>query len=129
MWINSWNFKICEAANKMSSKLQSSFNSQKRKLQSLIYSSYVDNKEHIYNKLSVLLSFKIIFHLICIYQNLLNSWMGAKKYLLLKVCHTYPAMMKLGTVIPYLKKIQKIYKPCDTPFEFCWHQHLFTRIH
>ena len=22
-----------------------------------------------------------------------------------KTCHTYPAMMKLGTVIPYLKKI------------------------
>ena len=26
-----------------------------------------------------------------------------------KICHTYPTMMELGTVIPYLKKIQKIY--------------------
>ena len=24
-----------------------------------------------------------------------------------KICHTYPTTMKLGTVIPYLKKIQK----------------------
>ena len=24
-----------------------------------------------------------------------------------KVCRTYPTMMKLGTVTPYLKKIQK----------------------
>ena len=32
-----------------------------------------------------------------------------------RVCHTYPTMMKLGTVIPYLKKIQKIYESRDTP--------------
>ena len=32
---------------------------------------------------------------------------------------THPTMMKLGTVIPYLKEIQKIYKSRDTPFEFC----------
>ena len=25
-----------------------------------------------------------------------------------KMCHTYPTMMKLGTVIPYLRKIKKI---------------------
>ena len=24
-----------------------------------------------------------------------------------KICHTYPTIMKLGTLIPYLKKIQK----------------------
>ena len=38
-----------------------------------------------------------------------------------KVCHTYPTMMKLATVTPYLKKIQKIYKSRDPPLEFCWH--------
>ena len=27
-----------------------------------------------------------------------------------KICHTYPKMMRLGTVLPYLKKIQKIYE-------------------
>ena len=40
---------------------------------------------------------------------------------------TYPTTMKLGTVMPYLKKTQKIYESRDTPPEFCWHQHLFTR--
>ena len=26
-----------------------------------------------------------------------------------KICHTYPTMMKLRTVIPYLKNIQKLF--------------------
>ena len=33
-----------------------------------------------------------------------------KAFPLLKICHRYPTMMKLGAVIPYLKKIQKICK-------------------
>ena len=37
-----------------------------------------------------------------------HGW-GAKKAPLPKICHTYPAIMKLGTVIPYLKKTQKKY--------------------
>ena len=44
---------------------------------------------------------------------------GAKRPPFLKICHTYPTMMKLGTVTPYLKKIQKIYESRDTPLEFC----------
>ena len=36
-----------------------------------------------------------------------------------KICHTYPTMIKLGTVIPYLKKIQKLYESRDTSLEFC----------
>ena len=35
---------------------------------------------------------------------------GGRKAPVPKICHTYPTMMKLGTVITYLKKIQKIYK-------------------
>ena len=35
---------------------------------------------------------------------------GSKRPALPKICHTYPTMMKLGTVIPYLKKSQKIFK-------------------
>ena len=35
---------------------------------------------------------------------LTNGW---PKGPLSKICHTYPTMMKLGTIIPYLKKIQK----------------------
>ena len=51
---------------------------------------------------------------------------GAKSPPLPKVCHTYPLMIKLGTAIPYPKKIQKMYQSRDTPPEFCWHQHFFT---
>ena len=43
----------------------------------------------------------------------------AKRPPLSKISHTYPTMMKLGTVIPYLKKIQKIYESRDTPPGFC----------
>ena len=38
---------------------------------------------------------------------------GAKRPPLPEICHTYPTMMKLGTVIPYPKKIQKIYESRD----------------
>ena len=48
-----------------------------------------------------------------------HGWWGDKKAPLPKICHTYPTMMKLGTVIPYLKKIQKIYDSRDTPPNFC----------
>ena len=43
-----------------------------------------------------------------------------------KIFHSYPTMMKqLGTVIPQLKKIQKIYESRDTSPDICWHQHFF----
>ena len=42
---------------------------------------------------------------------------GDKKAPLSKICQTYPTMMKPGTVIPYLKKIQKIYESRDTPLD------------
>ena len=45
--------------------------------------------------------------------------LGWQKAPILKICHINPTMMKLGTVVPYLKKIQKIYKPPDAPLEFC----------
>ena len=35
--------------------------------------------------------------------------------------------MKPGTVIPYLRKIQKIHKSRDMSLELCWDQHFFTR--
>ena len=37
------------------------------------------------------------------------GWWWPKTSPLPKTCHTYPAMIKLGTVIPYLKKIPKTY--------------------
>ena len=44
---------------------------------------------------------------------------GGKKSPLPKICHTYPTKMKLSTIIPYLKKTQKIYKSRSTPLGFC----------
>ena len=38
-----------------------------------------------------------------------HGWRGRKGPLFPKICHTYPAMMKRGTVIYYLKKTQNIY--------------------
>ena len=43
-----------------------------------------------------------------------------------KISHTYPTMMKVGTVIPYLKKTQKIFGSRDTSPDFCWNQHFFA---
>ena len=43
---------------------------------------------------------------------------GDQKGPLLKICLAYPTMMRLDTVIPYPKEIQKIYKSLDTPIEF-----------
>ena len=43
--------------------------------------------------------------------------LGWQKGPLPNVCHTYPTMMKLDTVTPYLKKIQKINKSRDTPLD------------
>ena len=45
----------------------------------------------------------------------LDERAGTKRHPLHKICHTHPAMMKLGTVIPYLKMLQKIYESRDTP--------------
>ena len=42
---------------------------------------------------------------------------ATKKVPLPKICHIYHTMMRLGTVMPYLKKAQKIYEPRDTPLE------------
>ena len=44
------------------------------------------------------------------FHNLIQDgpfWGGDKKAPLPEICHTYPTLMKLGTVIPYLKKVRK----------------------
>ena len=43
-----------------------------------------------------------------------HGWGGTKKPPSLKICHTNPTMMKLGTVIPYLRR-SKIYINHVTP--------------
>ena len=55
-----------------------------------------------------------------------HGW-GAKTTPIQKICHIYPTMVKLDTIIPSPKKIQKISESRDTAFEFCWHQYFFTR--
>ena len=44
---------------------------------------------------------------------------GQKAPGLHKICHTYPTMMKLSTVIPFLMKVEKICESFGTPLEFC----------
>ena len=61
-----------------------------------------------------------------IQDGLLSDGGGGAKRSLRKICHTYPTMMNLDTVIPYLKKFQKLYESHDAPLGFCWHQHFFT---
>ena len=38
-----------------------------------------------------------------------------KKAPFIKICPRCPALVKFGTVIPYLKNIKKIHKSCDIP--------------
>ena len=57
-----------------------------------------------------------------------HGWGGGRGQNLSKICHTYPTTMKLDTVIPYLRKFQKLYESPGTPFEFCWHQHFLLEI-
>ena len=49
------------------------------------------------------------------FSGMLTDGGGAKRPPISKICHTYPTMMKLATVIPYPKRIQKIYESRDTP--------------
>ena len=53
-----------------------------------------------------------------------HGW-GVKRPSLPKISHTYPTMTKFGRLIPYIKKIQTIYKSRNTPLGFCWHHHYF----
>ena len=46
-----------------------------------------------------------------------------KKTFFPKIFQIYSTMVKLGTVIPYLKKMQQIFKSRGMSLEFCWHQH------
>ena len=76
--------------------------------------------------LSTLNTLKLTLFRMGIFGAALGWGGGAKRPPLPKICHTYPTMMKLGIVISYLKKIQKICESHDTPSDFCWHQHFFT---
>ena len=57
-----------------------------------------------------------------------HEWRKVAKRPLRKICPTYSTKVKLGTVIPYLKKIEKIYKTRDMLLEFCLHHHFSPGI-
>ena len=61
------------------------------------------------------------------FLGLITDWGEGKKYPFPKIYHRYPTMMKLGTVILYLRKIQKTNKFGDTPPEVFWRQHFFIK--
>ena len=44
---------------------------------------------------------------------------GSSQKGLPKICYTFPILMKLGTVIPYLRKIQKLHIARDTALDLC----------
>ena len=56
-----------------------------------------------------------------------QGWGVPKRPPIPKTYQTYPTMMKLVTVIPYLKKTPKIYESRDTRLDFCWNQHFFIK--
>ena len=45
-----------------------------------------------------------------------SGWGGP--FCLPKICHRYATIIKLGAVIPYLRKMSNIYESRDTPLEF-----------
>ena len=47
-----------------------------------------------------------------------HGWTKVKRAPFPKICQAYPTMMKLGTVLPNLKKIQEIYESCNTLLDF-----------
>ena len=71
-------------------------------------------KLHLHNRLQTILTlFRMGFF------GAAHGWGGPFWPPLPKIRHTNPTMMKLGIVIPYLKKIQKIFESRDTPSDFC----------
>ena len=57
----------------------------------------------------------------------MRGGVGVKKAFLPNICHTYPTMMKVGTVIPDLEDSKK-YKLFGRLVEFYRHQHFSSEI-
>ena len=84
-----------------------------------MFSKVIINKHSISTYLVLILLKTLTLFRMGIFEAVHGSGDGCKKAPLSKICHTYPTMIKLGTVIPYLKKIQKMYESRDTHPEFC----------
>ena len=68
--------------------------------------------------LMVLSVFCVIFAALTLFR---MSFFGAAQG-----SQTHPTLIRPGTVIPYLKKIQKVCESRDTPHEFCRYHYFFT---
>ena len=63
------------------------------------------------------------------FLGLLTDGGDQRRHSLPKIYHTYPTMMKLGTVIPYPKKIQKMYESLETSNKQIWpYQAIYVQI-
>ena len=112
-----WNFEIITSLFRCFRRATTSF------VKHLMFSSdkIILNREVIKGSSDFILVIRLLFN--PIQEGLFRgcSRMGGepKRPHLPKICHTYPTMMKPGTVIPYPKKIQKLYESRDKPLEFC----------
>ena len=66
------------------------------------------------NQIIAIIAFDSYLHSLTLFRmaflGAAHGWgakVGAKRSLVSKICHTYPTLMKLGTVISYLRKMQK----------------------
>ena len=62
-------------------------------------------------------------------QMVVEVLVDAKILLLPQICHTYPTMTKMGTLISYLKRLPNICEYCDALLEFYLNEPFLTRIH
>ena len=62
-------------------------------------------------------------------QMVVEALVDVKILLLPQICHTYPTVMKMGTLISYLKRLSNICEYCDALLEFYLHEPFLTRIH
>ena len=113
-----WNFEIITSLFRCFRRATTSF------VKHLMFSSdkIILNREVIKGSSDFILVIRLLFNPIQegLFRGCSRMEGGERKRPHLpKICHTYPTMMKPGTVIPYPKKIQKLYESRDITLEFC----------
>ena len=77
-------------------------------------------ENHPFNEFMEMLLFRVLTLFRMNYSGAAHRWEGGGQ-----ICPhssynpSHVSLLKLGTAVPYLKNIHKIYKPCDTLHEFC----------
>ena len=113
-----WNFEIITSLFRCFRRATTSF------VKHLMFSSdkIILNREVIKGSSDFILVIRLLFNPIQegLFRGCSRMGGGEPKWPHLpKICHTYPTMMKPDTVIPYPKKIQKLYESRDITLEFC----------